>query len=461
MDPEEVLLQFTRLGFSSPVRAIVCLLRSHLRWSAEDITSNFFDVPLRTLAERIEEAFAEKFKVPSVVAGVYFAPLRRRLERPWRRGGRRRRDRLDADRAPTPLLGDTTLRAHLPQDAAAVEAIACAMDIRLRALKFKWTSRATFRTFCEAHSKDLPNFIRTRMRADNQEAEDIAQDTWRMVLKKLPTYDPSRSSLPAFLKFWAGVMILRYLYEKRRDAELLITFTDLLRRFPDLEAEPELDKVLAYVKATSLHDVVDPEALELVFFQMQKILLSLPQPPYQTLSALLVLRFGKKPGWLAEKVSRTSLRRLARKVEDWCVTGCGLPEDEVRACFQSLWAQMAKKFEDAVKALKKPAKYAHLRRRMIGRLTLAECCSRRKLSIRRKAVIISNWCHEVRERVAKQALKDAKFRADLNNLPPRARARLLPKPRSSRAAPKPPPTQPQPPNVQSDQAGSAPARRWA
>jgi hypothetical protein len=119
-----------------------------------------------------------------------------------------------------------------------------------------------------------------------------------------------------------------------------------------------------------------------------------------------------------------------------------------------------RKFDDAVKGLKKPAKYAHLRRRMIGRLTLAECCGPRRLSIRRMGVIISNWCSEVRARVAKQAAKDAKFRADLNSLPLDARARLLPKPRSSRAAPKSPPPQPQPPNVQGPPAGSAPARRW-
>ncbi|MBI2924519.1 MAG: sigma-70 family RNA polymerase sigma factor [Verrucomicrobia bacterium] len=467
LDPEEILLRFIRLGFSSPVRVIVCLLRSHLRWSAEDITANFFDVPLRTLAERIEEAFAEKLEVPSLTAGVYLATLRRRLERPWRRGGRRRRDCLDADRPPPPLLGDTTLRAHLPQDAAAVEAVASAMDVRLRALKFKWTSRTTFRVFCEAHNKDLPNFIRARMRADSQEAEDIAQDTWQMVFKKRKTYDPSRSSLPAFLKYWAGVMILRYLYEKLRDAELFITFTDLLRRFPDLEAEPELDNVLAYVKGTLLADDVDHEALDLVHFQTQKILLSLSQPANQTLSAVLVLRFGVKPRTLAAKLSRTPLRRLAQKVEDCCVTGCDLPEDQVRACFQPLRSQLREKFNDAVKGLKKPAKYAHLRRRMIGRLTLAECCGPRRLSVRRMAVIISNWCHEVRARVAKQALKDAKFRADLNSLPLDARARLLPKPRPSKrrgatsGTVAQPPRPPQLPNVRHPQAGSAPARRWA
>ena len=143
-----------------------------------------------------------------------------------------------------------------------------------------------------------------------------------------------------------------------------------------------------------------------------------------------------------------------------------MPEDQVRACFQPLRSQLREKFEDAVKGLKKPAKYAHLHRRMIGRVTLGECCGPRRLSITRQAVIISNWCHEVRARVAKQALKAAKFRTELNNLPASARARLVPKPRSSKrrgTAAAPPQTSPMPqvPNVQYPQVNSASARRWA
>ena len=199
--------------------AIVYLLhKAGLQWA--EIAKYYAEIPLRVLFEQLQRRYGQQGHTQSQMFGVWLRILHKNLQRKVkalvRQGALDKQHQSLLDK----IAGETILQDYfgscteydLKHSCEAVDDLA-------------WVAQAlegddTFVLLIKRYGKPLRGRIRVRVPTD-AEAEEVYQQTWAEVWRKLPGYDPANGPFEAMLKYWAGIMIGRYCATHIEDTDLL------------------------------------------------------------------------------------------------------------------------------------------------------------------------------------------------------------------------------------------------
>lgn len=263
--------------------------------------------------------------------------------------------------------------------------------------------REAFATLYTHYARQVYGFIRARAYND-ADTQELAQQTWLAVWRKLPTYNQARGSFRGFAKYWAGIMLLRYYeaYCHRHRMEML--FCELVARFPGLPQEEELDEVMARLTAHANRSaeeelLVSEEKGDLAtaYEELLHLTFNGSSPPHQ----LLVFGFVKLLAWTPRKIvaelSDILMRDLTERLEIGYVHESQLPKEHVRPCFQQLREQMKHPLRNAVTDLKTRKIYTHLLNHLVGTTTLRDYYTGK--TVEQHAADVTKWWDAVKRRV--------------------------------------------------------------
>jgi hypothetical protein len=101
--------------------------------------------------------------------------------------------------------------------------------------------------FEDLHSmyrKEVLGYLRARC-ARKEDAEDIAQLTWKVLWEKISQYDPKRANFAAFAKYWAGLQLLQWYDRWENRPQVTLLFSEIEARHKGLEPDATVDEILA------------------------------------------------------------------------------------------------------------------------------------------------------------------------------------------------------------------------
>jgi RNA polymerase sigma factor (sigma-70 family) len=252
--------------------------------------------------------------------------------------------------------------------------------------------RSAFDKLHARYARAILGYIRTRL-LDEDDAQDVSQDTWAAVWEKLPTYDAQRSSFVTFVKYWAGIMLLRAYArrDRRRGVEMLAR--GLLKFMPELEDAEGTSDILERLAARTEPES-EAEQLTDVYAELLRATFASASPPHQ----LVVFGFVKCLGWtprrVAAELSDVLLSSSSRRLEDEYLDVSQLPPQSVEVAFQSLRARLQLRFGEVVSDPRTRATFPALIDRMTG-----ETCLRDYYTGDDATADLTQWWYAVYRRV--------------------------------------------------------------
>jgi RNA polymerase sigma factor (sigma-70 family) len=230
--------------------------------------------------------------------------------------------------------------------------------------------RDAFDRLHDMYAKAIHGFVRIRL-ANDADAQDLTQETWLMVWQKLPTYDPARASFVTFVKYWAGVLLLRAYdrRDRRRGVEVLVR--DLISHNPDLTGEEGVGDIL---ERLITHAAPSDEADQLadVYAELLRATFASPSPPHQLIAFGFIKALGWPPRRVAAEFSDAALDGVEQRLEQAYVEDSQLPDQQVRPNFDLLRERMRLRFGEAVADRKTQATYPHLANQVVGETHLRD-----------------------------------------------------------------------------------------
>lgn len=256
----------------------------------------------------------------------------------------------------------------------------------------------------KAYQKAVYGFIRARVRQD-ADAEDVAQETWIEVWKKLPAYDPAKGSFFTWIRYWAGLKLLRHYKELKDWRRIHVLISELRSRYPDLDEEEEIADIIDRLTIAEVQpDEPEKDAEEYAY--ILRITFEKGGYPWQ----LIAFGFNKlidewKPKRIVAELSDSELQKLGKKLEYDYLAESMLPEEEVRDCFEPLRGQMSRLVGDVL-----------LPGDTVSRENLREILSihvgdttLRNYYGKDPEANISDWSNKVRKRVFREVVQRGNF----------------------------------------------------
>lgn len=176
------------------------------------------------------------------------------------------------------------------------------------------------------HKKAVYGAIRARLDSDD-DAEDVEQQTWAEIWQKLATYDPRRAdSFVSFVKYWAGIMVLRWFDSNRTTRAMEITFSSLLQHYPEMADDDDVTRILERAREK---DNPEEERKSLSWETCQaleKVAFESPFPPHHILAFGFCVLLKLKPQVIVAEFSTIPLRRLVLIFEQKFLDASKLPQ---------------------------------------------------------------------------------------------------------------------------------------
>jgi RNA polymerase sigma factor (sigma-70 family) len=157
---------------------------------------------------------------------------------------------------------------------------------------------------------ELLGYLRARC-PRTEDAQDIAQETWIEVLRRIDQFNPARGNFSAFVKYWAGIAALRWQREKKNAFEQTLLFSELASRCPEALKEEGIEAIASSVRAAK----PDPEEMFASYERYSsflRITFKTPSPPHQ----LLAFGFCKLLDWKPQRLVRELSDLLLVHLED-------------------------------------------------------------------------------------------------------------------------------------------------
>lgn len=229
--------------------------------------------------------------------------------------------------------------------------------------------RASVSALIESHQRRLNGFMRVRVR-DDSTAEDLVQDTWAEVLRRIDTFDSGRGSFWTFTKIWAAIVLKRHWDEKTPETVELDDDRDVERAADgsgggqDIAASADLAAGLPDGLAVEDRVHAARTLLDLLCHVM-----ACSRPPHE----VIVFGFSKllwKPSEIVEELSDRPLRGLAARLEaDY---RAAVPIPAVRAAFSPLLEKLDRPLGDLIEDPRTRRGNESLLARVAGDTTLAD-----------------------------------------------------------------------------------------
>jgi DNA-directed RNA polymerase specialized sigma24 family protein len=207
---------------------------------------------------------------------------------------------------------------------------------------------------------------RIRARVDNDDdALDLAQESWLRIWQELPGYDPLRASFQAFARYWATIMVLRYYDRRKARRAVEILTSQLIQRFPSFVDQDDPDLAGERLVAGELIDLEPADYAEL-YSELLRITFGSDSPPHQ----LIAFGFSKVGGWTPRRIdaelAAIPLSELEARLERDYLAASQLPAELVAPAFAPLRVALGQPFEAAVHDQKTRATFPELRTRLVG-----------------------------------------------------------------------------------------------
>ena len=222
----------------------------------------------------------------------------------------------------------------------------------------------------------------------DHEIQEIEQETWIEVWKKISTYDSEKASLYRFIRIWADIMIKRNFYKKNRE----VLISSLKGHLPEEDSQESIEETLdrIFIKTS----IVSPEEYLENCEKFLKLTMSYGGPPHQ----IIVFGFNKLiEGWgpkdIVKELSPSGLRDLSQKLAFSYREESRLPGYTVDNCFKPLNEKMSKKVEEVLEDEVSRKTYINLLRLIVGRSILNQYYGKDPEHN------ISDWSDKVRKRV--------------------------------------------------------------
>jgi len=262
--------------------------------------------------------------------------------------------------------------------------------------RYRRCDRDAFEELYRMYEQAVYGYIRVRVPRD-EDAQDLAQETWVQLWEKRGSYDPKYSFF-TWARYWASVNILRY-YDRKRP----VPIAELFGRFPELEDEEEVQDAVDRLVAGQ-ESWMDPSEDWEMLTRLLYLTFERGGYPWELIAfGFNKLIGGWRPRFIVEKLSEVVMRKLARMLEESYVVGSSvaLPE-EVHRCFEPLHSKMGCKVGEVLD----PSDVTSVRRlkrilqELVGRTVL------RNYYGRNPEANISDWSDKVRRKVLRAVLED-------------------------------------------------------
>ena len=250
------------------------------------------------------------------------------------------------------------------------ERAAPASDVADLVERARGGDRDAFDRLHTTYERAIFGFVRVRL-ANDEDAHDVAQETWLQVWQKLPTYDPARASFVTFVKYWAGVLLLRAYERRDRRRGVEVLAQDLVKRIPELA---EMDGASDIFDRLAARSEPDPEPSEMreVYGELLQATFSSPSPPHQLVAFGFIKCLGWTPRRVAAEVSDAALDSCAHHLERGYLDVSQLPDHLVRPAFDVLRQRLKLRLAEAVADAKTQATYPELLERVVGTTCLRD-----------------------------------------------------------------------------------------
>jgi RNA polymerase sigma factor (sigma-70 family) len=271
-------------------------------------------------------------------------------------------------------------QAGLAGDAANLVEQACAGD------------RDAFDRLHALYERAITGFVRVRV-ANDEDAYDIVQDTWLQVWQKLSTYDPARASFVTFVKYWAGVLLLRAYERRDRRRGVEVLAQDLVKRFPELADTEGVSDILDRL-ASSTDQESEPQPLVDAYAELLEATFASPSPPHQLVAFGFIKCLGWTPRRVASEVADVALDACTQRLEQGYLDLSQLPNDQVQPAFDILRERLKLRFREAVGDAKTQSTYPRLLDLVVG-----ETCLRDYFTGDDPPADLTQWWYAVYRRV--------------------------------------------------------------
>jgi DNA-directed RNA polymerase specialized sigma24 family protein len=154
-----------------------------------------------------------------------------------------------------------------------------------------------------------------RVRCGQEDAEEIAQMAWAEVLERIDTFNPDRGNFSAFVRYWAGIVALRWFHEKKIRSGRLLLFSELQSNFfdfPEDENRPHLEEQIETERPDAERVLVTQQSFIALF---EATFFNTASPPHQLLAFGFCRLLDWRPKDFVAEQSDRSLKQLADEFE--------------------------------------------------------------------------------------------------------------------------------------------------
>jgi DNA-directed RNA polymerase specialized sigma24 family protein len=265
--------------------------------------------------------------------------------------------------------------------------------------KARQGSAPAFETLFSRHRAAVDAYIGSRVRR-REDVEDISQDTWTEVLKKLSQYDSQRANFAAFAKNHAHWKMVAYYEELGERGRVEILAQDLLRNELPFEEESGATDILRRVKDSSPSPEERSEKAEL-FDRFLKVAFSSSIAPHQLISFGFARLLEWRPREIVAELSEQFLRNLEARLEDDYSRILLGQKTYLRERLSPLREKMDCEVDDVIEDPNTRAVYAHLLNHLVGQTKLSDYYTIHGNPEQN----IDEWCWSVKRRVLLELLK--------------------------------------------------------
>lgn len=160
------------------------------------------------------------------------------------------------------------------------------------------------------YSREIRGFLRARVR-NSFDVDDIAQETWITLTKRIDQFDPSRGDFGAFVKYWANITALRWYHDRGRMAQVTRLFSELTSQGSAVQDVPDIGEIVPSQDISPEEAIARSEQYNNLIW----VTFSTASPPHQLLAFAYCKLLEWRPRDVVERLSDAPLRELADRFE--------------------------------------------------------------------------------------------------------------------------------------------------
>ena len=259
-------------------------------------------------------------------------------------------------------------------------------------------SEDAFDKLYQIYQREIRGYLRAR--CPSGDVNDLFQNTWSQLWRKISDYDSAKGNFVAFAKYWAGIMLLRYYDQRQECSQLTELFSELSPETEGFGRDELAEQVVAGVRNTLATDVQASLELSEAYRNLLFQTFGSGAPPHQLIAFGFCRLLDYTPRQFVGDESHIALFDLG-----------SIFQREYQAEAPNLSSEIAKALEPMHRALLQPlseiimepaTRLAHAA--LLDRITGSTTPHDYYTDVENPEPDVSHWIYAVRRRVAKAAV---------------------------------------------------------